>query len=211
MTDSPRMQGLRHRMVEALRQKGIYSDAVLDALEAIPRHLFMPPGLEHLAYEDQALPITCGQTISRPSTVALQSHCLNITPGMKVMEIGTGSGYQTAVLCHLGAKVYTIERQRGLFLRTQRLFAQMNIRPMRAILGDGYKGATWKDYAPFDRIIITCGAPEIPQPLIDQLKVGGHMVIPLDNEMTLYRQTDGEPQILRLGACHFVPMLKQTT
>ena len=87
----------------------------------------------------------------------------------------------------------------------------MNIRPMRAILGDGYKGATWKDYAPFDRIIITCGAPEIPKPLIDQLKVGGHMVIPLDNEMTLYRKTDGEPQILRLGACHFVPMLKQTT
>ena len=209
MIDSPLHQGMRKRMVEALRAKGLYSEEVLAAMAAVPRHLFMDNALDAMAYEDRALPIACDQTISQPSTVALQTHCLALQPGMKVMEIGTGSGYQTAVLCKMGAKVFTIERKRGLYERTQRLFQALNIHPQRAILGDGYRGATWNDYAPFDRIIITCGAKEIPQPLIDQLKVGGLMVIPLDDQLTLYRKTEGEPKIMTLGNCRFVPMLKE--
>lgn len=209
MTDTSKHQGMRRRMVEQLRARGIYSEAVLEAMGAVPRHLFMDPSLEAVAYEDRPLPIGCDQTISQPSTVALQSHCLAVEPGMKVMEIGTGSGYQTAVLCSLGARVFTIERQRGLYEQTRKLFQRLHIRPQQAILGDGYKGATWKDYAPFDRIIVTCGAPEIPQALVEQLKVGGLMVIPLHDEMTLYRKTTGEPKILTLGNCKFVPMLKK--
>lgn len=207
MIDTPKHQGLRRRMVNELRSKRIYDEKVMCAMEAVPRHLFMDSTLESMAYEDRALPIACDQTISQPSTVALQTHCLNIESGMKVMEIGTGSGYQTAVLCKMGARVFTIERQRGLYEKTQRLFRQLGIRPMQSILGDGYLGATWKDYAPFDRIIITCGASHIPQALVDQLKVGGLMVIPLGDEMTLYRKTEGEPKILTLGNCRFVPML----
>ena len=209
MIDTPKHQGMRNRLIASLREKGLYSEAVLEAMAEVPRHLFMDPSLEAVAYEDRPLPIGCDQTISQPSTVALQTHCLAVEPGMKVMEIGTGSGYQTAVLCKLGARVFTIERQRGLYEQTQRLFRRLHIRPQQAILGDGYLGATWKDYAPFDRIIITCGAPEIPQALVDQLKVGGLMVIPLNDEMTLYRKTEGEPKILTLGNCKFVPMLKR--
>ena len=211
MNDTPRHRGMRMQMVERLLQQADYSPAVMDAMLKVPRHLFMDPSFEAMAYdENKALDIACEQTISRPSTVALQTHCLHLEPGMKVMEIGTGSGYQTAILCAMGVKVFTIERQRELFERAQRLFRELHIRPQQAIFGDGYLGATWKDYAPFDRILVTCGATEIPPVWVEQLKVGGIMVIPLNDQMTLYRKTEGEPEVVTIGTCNFVPMLKNT-
>lgn len=197
-------------MCRALRAKGITDEAVLAAMEKVPRHWFLDPTLVDIAYDDQAIPILCDQTISQPSTVASQSQLLNVKPGIKVLEIGTGSGYQTAILCELGAKVFSIERQKGLFDKTKLLLRELHY-TAKCFLGDGYKGLTEVDYAPFDRIIITCGAPHIPQPLMDQLKPGGIMVIPVGDEqqemLRITKRPGDEPLVEHFGNCRFVPML----
>ena len=197
-------------MCRALRTKGITDEAVLAAMEKVPRHWFLDPTLVEIAYDDQAIPILCDQTISQPSTVASQSQLLCLKPGMKVLEIGTGSGYQTAILCELGAKVFSIERQKGLFDKTKLLLRELHY-TAKCFLGDGYKGLTEVDYAPFDRIIITCGAPYIPQPLRDHLKPDGIMVIPVGDEqqemLRITKRPGDEPLVEHFGNCRFVPML----
>ena len=199
-------------MVEAMKAKGIVDSAVLDAMLTVPRHWFLDSALDSLAYEDRALKIGCDQTISHPSTVAMQSQLLAVQPGMKVLEIGTGSGYQAAVLCKMGAKVFSVERQKGLFDRTRALLADLGYR-VRCFLGDGYQGLTEVNYGPYDRIIVTCGAPEIPAPLMAQLKTGGIMVIPLGEEeqemlrITKEGETSEDWKVERFGTYSFVPML----
>lgn len=211
MNDSFKQKGQRRLMCQQLRKKGISDERVLAAMEAIPRHWFMDSALEEMAYEDRALPILCDQTISQPSTVAMQSQLLCVEPRMKVLEIGTGSGYQTAVLCTLGAKVFSIERQKDLFTKTKKMLYDLHY-TARCFLGDGYKGLTEVNEAPFDRIIITCGAPFVPPELMKQLKVGGIMVIPVgEGQQEMLRITkkgEGEePEVEHLGSCAFVPML----
>ncbi len=200
-------------MVEALRAKGIDDTAVLRAMEEVPRHWFIDSALDTFAYEDRALKINCDQTISHPSTVAMQSQLLNVQPGMKVLEIGTGSGYQAAILSKMGAKVFSVERQKGLFDKTRALLTDLGFR-VRCFLGDGYQGLQEVNYGPYDRIIVTCGAREIPTALMQQLKEGGIMVIPLDDEngQEMLRITkEGEEsekwKVERFGAYSFVPML----
>jgi len=210
MQDSYKQQGQRLQMCRNLRAKGITDESVLSVMEKVPRHWFMDSALVEHAYDDQALPILCDQTISQPSTVAFQTQLLGVKPGMKVLEIGTGSGYQTSILCELGAKVFTIERQKGLFDKTKSLLWSLRY-TAKCFLGDGYKGLTEVDYAPFDRVIITCGAPYIPQPLMDQLKPDGIMVIPVGNEqqemLRVTKRQGDEPLIEHFGNCRFVPML----
>ena len=206
--DTFRHQGLRQQMVDRLRAGGITDEAVLSAMNEVPRHWFIDSALDGHAYDDRALKIGCDQTISHPSTVAMQSQLLALKPHMKVLEIGTGSGYQTAVLCRMGAKVFTIERQKGLFEQTRRLLAEQGYRA-QCFSGDGYRGLTGS----YDRIIVTCGAPEIPEALMAQLKVGGIMVIPLgDGEQEMLRITkeaEGKDQwkVEKFGTYSFVPML----
>ena len=210
--DTFKHKGLRQQMVDDLRRRGISDERVLKAMNDVPRHWFMDGALDASAYLDRAFPIGCEQTISHPSTVAMQSQLLALEPGMKVLEIGTGSGYQTAVLCKLGAKVFTVERQKGLFDKTRQLLADLHVRA-RCFLGDGYQGLAEADYGPYDRIIVTCGAPEIPEALMAQLKVGGIMVIPLgDGEQEMLRITkQGESReewkVEKYGTYSFVPML----
>ena len=177
MKESTKHQGLRRHLIETLKAKGIQSEAVLSVMLDVPRHFFMDPSLVGYAYEDNAYPISADQTISQPYTVAFQSELLDVSSANKVLEIGTGSGYQTAVLLGLSPQVYTIERQQVLFKQTQRLFLQLGYRPKKHIFGDGYKGLP--DAAPFDRIIVTAGAPEVPKPLLNQLAIGGKLVIPI--------------------------------
>lgn len=206
--DTYKHKGLRQQMVDKLRTNGISDEAVLQAMNEVPRHFFLDSALDSLAYEDQALKIGCEQTISHPSTVAMQSQLLSVKPSMKVLEIGTGSGYQTAILCRLGAKVFTIERQKGLYDQTSKLLRELGYRA-QCFLGDGYQGLTGS----YDRIIVTCGAPEIPEALMHQLKTGGIMVIPLgDGEQEMLRITkQGENReewrIEKFGTYSFVPML----
>ncbi len=210
--DSFKHKGLRRQMCEEMRRKGITDPLVLKAMEEVPRHWFIDPALDAHAYVDRALKIGCEQTISHPSTVAMQSQLLELKPGMKVLEIGTGSGYQTAILCRMGAKVFSVERQKGLFDQTKRLLGELGYRA-RCFLGDGYQGLTEVNYGPYDRVIVTCGAPEIPDPLMAQLKVGGIMVIPLgEEEQEMLRITkEGESReewkVEKFGTYSFVPML----
>lgn len=210
--DTFKHKGLREQLVAQLRNNGITDEVVLKAIGEVQRHWFLDSALDSLAYEDRALKIGCDQTISRPSTVAMQSQLLGIQPGMKVLEIGTGSGYQAAVLCKMGAKVFSVERQKGLFDQTRKLLAELGYR-VRCFLGDGYQGLTEVNYGPYDRIIVTCGAPEIPAPLMEQLKVGGIMVIPLgEEEQEMLRITkEGEKReewkVEKFGTYSFVPML----
>jgi protein-L-isoaspartate(D-aspartate) O-methyltransferase len=210
--DTFKHKGQRQQMVDTLRRNGIGDERVLKAMNEVPRHWFMDSLLDASAYIDQAFPIGCDQTISHPSTVAMQSQLLDVKPNMKVLEIGTGSGYQTAVLCNLGAKVYTVERQKGLFDKTRMLLKELRI-PARCYLGDGYQGLAEVDQGPFDRIIVTCGAPEIPAALMAQLKVGGIMVIPLGDEqhemlrITKNGETEEEWKVEKFGTYSFVPML----
>lgn len=212
MEDTFKHKRWRSEMVEQLREKGIGDQRVLDAMMEVPRHLFLETMLDYMAYEDRALPIKCGQTISQPSTVAFQSELLGAAPEMKVLEVGTGSGYQTAVLCAMGLKVFTIERQKELYDITKSRLAQLGYRP-KCFLGDGYKGLP--EYGPFDRILVTCGAPYVPSDLIAQLKVGGVMIIPVggDQQEMLRIEKKGEnPDLLvqqRFGDCKFVPMRKR--
>jgi protein-L-isoaspartate(D-aspartate) O-methyltransferase len=178
--DTYRHKGLRRKLVDIVRGKGITDEKVLDAIGNIPRHFFLDSAFDEVAYEDRAFPIGEGQTISQPYTVAYQSQLLELKPFMKVLEIGTGSAYQAMVLAELGAQVYTIERQRKLF-DTNKLFAFLKKYPtVKFFYGDGYEGLP--TYAPFDRVIITAAAPAIPPKLIDQLKTGGIMVIPVGEE-----------------------------
>ena len=210
MIDSAKHQGLRRQLVEKLKKKGIDDSRVLEAITNTPRHWFMDTGLESHAYEDKAYPIAAEQTISQPYTVAFQSQLLQLPSGAKVLEIGTGSGYQTAILIALGFQVYTIERQRELFKKTQRLFRRIDLRPKKQVFGDGYKGLI--EAAPFDGILVTAGAPEVPTALLTQLNVGGKLIIPVGREeqiMTqLIRKGDKEFDRVTFGSFKFVPLLE---
>jgi len=203
-------QGKRKKLVELLRQKGIKNEEVLSVIGKIPRHIYFDKVFHtKFAYDDVAFPIGAGQTISQPYTVAFQTDLLQVQKGMKVLEIGTGSGYQTAVLCELGAKVFTIERQRELYLKTKRILQELNYR-VDTFFGDGFKGK--EVFAPFDRIIVTCGAPYIPEDLLHQLKEGGRMVIPIGEGdiqvMTLIERIEGNRfKKTEYGEFSFVPML----
>ncbi|WP_127020790.1 protein-L-isoaspartate(D-aspartate) O-methyltransferase [Flagellimonas beolgyonensis] len=210
MKDTHKHRGMRNKLAEIVEAKGISDTKVLNAIRTIPRHLFLDSGFEDHAYQDKAFPIGADQTISQPYTVAFQTELLQVKPNDKILEIGTGSGYQTAVLLHLKAKVYTIERQQELFKKTKLFFAKMNYRPKKVIFGDGYKGLP--EEAPFDGIIVTAGAPEVPKALLSQLKVGGRLVIPVgvaEQVMTLYlRKSEKEFEKQELGAFRFVPLLE---
>ncbi|WP_372775438.1 protein-L-isoaspartate(D-aspartate) O-methyltransferase [Mangrovibacterium sp.] len=210
--DTLRHQGLRKRLVEGLRIKGIKDERVLKAISKVPRHLFMDSGFIQFAYKDQAFPIGAGQTISQPYTVAFQTCLLQLQQNDKVLEVGTGSGYQAAVLVEMGANVYTIERQRELFLKVQQQLPALGYFP-KFFYGDGYKGLP--TYGPFDKIIVTAGAPVIPEDLMQQLSIGGRMVIPLGptdrQTMTLVvRVGENEFKKETHGTFVFVPMLKGT-
>ncbi|HEU4496495.1 MAG TPA: protein-L-isoaspartate(D-aspartate) O-methyltransferase [Flavobacterium sp.] len=210
MKDTAKHQGLRNQLASLLEQKGITDKNVLEAIKIIPRHLFLNSSFEDYAYQDKAFPIGAGQTISQPYTVAFQSQLLEVRKDDKVLEIGTGSGYQTAVLCAMGAKVYSVERQNELFKATSLLLPKLGIRPKHLTFGDGYKGLP--NYAPFDSIIVTAGAPVIPKPLMAQLKVGGRLVIPLGEEhqiMTmLVRKSQIQFEKHEFGEFKFVPLLE---
>ena len=209
MKDTFLHKGLRKKLVDYLSNKGIHDNAVLKAIMNIPRHLFMDNAFVNFAYQDKAFPIGSDQTISQPYTVAFQTQLLEISAYDKVLEIGTGSGYQAAVLNQLDAHVYTIERQRELFLKTKAFLPSIGHECM-FVYGDGYKGLP--KFAPFDRIIITCGAPNIPDALIKQLKVGGRMVAPIGTGdiqvMHLIEKiSESETKITTHGEFSFVPML----
>jgi len=201
---------MRQQLVDVLVNKGIKDKAVLNAIGKIPRHLFMDSGFIDHAYVDKAFPIAADQTISQPYTVAFQSELLQIQPGHKVLEIGTGSGYQCAVLIELGAKVYSIERQQELFKKTSKFLPKIGYRVKKLIFGDGYKGL--EEEAPFDSIIVTAGAPFVPKPLLSQLKVGGRLVIPVGDDvqtMTLFiRKGPKAFEKHELGEFRFVPLLQ---
>lgn len=209
--DNYRHKGMRKSLVEELKSKGINDENVLNAINTVPRHVFLDSSFLDFAYQDKAFPIGSGQTISQPFTVAFQSSLLEIKKNMKVLEIGTGSGYQACVLAEMGAKVFSIERQRKLYTKTKAFLAEFPYR-IKMFLGDGNKGLP--TYGPFDRIIITAAAPEIPQALIDQLKVGGMMVIPLSENkncqtmLRLTKQEDGSMKREEHGDFRFVPMLE---
>lgn len=210
MKDTAKHQGLRNHLVNLLKEKGITDQGVLNAISQIPRHLFLDSSFEDFAYQDKAFPISAGQTISQPYTVAFQSQLLQVKKDDKVLEIGTGSGYQTAVLCKLGAKVYSVERQNELFKQTSVLLPKLGIRPKHLSFGDGYKGLPL--HAPFDSIIVTAGAPIIPPALMSQLKIGGRLVIPFGSEhqiMTmLIRKNEKQFEKHEFGEFRFVPLLE---
>jgi len=211
LKDTAKHQGLRNQLANVLKAKGIVDENVLYAIREIPRHLFIDSSFESHAYQDKAFPIAAEQTISQPYTVAFQSQTLAIKKGDKVLEIGTGSGYQTAVLLLLKAEVFTIERQRELFKKTSRFLPKLNYNPKKFIFGDGYKGLP--EQAPFDKIIVTAGAPYVPKPLLAQLKVGGMLLIPVGDKtqiMTQFiRKSATEFEKHELGDFAFVPMLEE--
>lgn len=208
--DSAKHQGLRNQLVDVLRQKGISQPQVLQAIARIPRHLFIDSSFEDFAYQDTAFPIGAGQTISQPYTVAFQSELLQVKKEDKILEIGTGSGYQTAVLVAMGARVYSVERQNELFKKTSYLLPRLGIRPKLMTFGDGYKGLP--NYAPFDSIIVTAGAPFIPQALMGQLKIGGRLIIPLGETVQimteLVRINETQFEKYEHGEFKFVPLLE---
>lgn len=207
--DTFRHKGLRKKLVEGIRQKGIRDERVLKAMEAVPRHLFFDSGFLEFAYEDKAFPIGAGQTISQPFTVAFQTELLKIKKGDKVLEIGTGSGYQASILYQMGAKVFSIERQRILYAKAKENLPKMGFL-VKTFFGDGYKGLP--AFAPFDRIIVTAGAPYIPEALPEQLKPGGILVIPVDEGdsqlmTSVEKLADGSLHVSYHGRFRFVPLL----
>ena len=202
-------QGMRRKLVEEIRQKGITDEKVLEAIGSIPRHLFMDSTFVQFAYVDKAFPIAAGQTISQPYTVAFQSQSLQIKKFERVLEVGTGSGYQAAVLCRMGASVYTIERQKTLYDFASNLLPTLGYRP-HFFYGDGYLGLP--TYGPFDKIIVTAGAALVPEPLKQQLKIGGILVIPVGNNKLqimkiITRNSETEYTEEDKGGFVFVPLL----
>lgn len=210
MEDNFKFKGRRRILALELKKKGIINDKILDSIKNIPRHLFIDPGLSEQAYLDKALPIENNQTISQPFTVAFQTQLLDLDEGSKVLEIGTGSGYQTSILNHLKLNIYTIERNHNLFRTTTKLFKKLKIFPKKFIYGDGYNGL--KDDSPFDGIIVTAASPTTPNKLLSQLKIGGKMVIPIGKEtqvMTrITRISESEFKKEKYGNFKFVPMLE---
>lgn len=203
-------KGLREKLVEEIRRKGIRDERVLEAIRKVPRHLFMDSSFIKFSYKDQAFPIGSGQTISQPYTVAFQTELLDVKPLHKVLEIGTGSGYQASVLIEMGARVFSVERQKDLYLKAKARLPRIGYNPS-LFYGDGYNGLP--AFQPFDRILITAAAPEIPSSLVQQLKTGGKMVLPLGKSgsqvMTLVEKTDEDNYTTHEhGWFVFVPMLK---
>jgi len=210
LEDSFRHQGMRKKLIETIRAKGIEDKNVLEAMNKVPRHYFLDKAFLNQAYDDHAFQIGAGQTISQPFTVAYQTSLLEIKKGDKVLEIGTGSGYQTCVLLELGAKVFTIERQKELFDKTKEFLPKIGYSP-KMFYGDGYKGLP--SFAPFDKVLVTCGAPFIPEDLISQLKTGGIMVIPVGagevQVMTsILKTSESGYEKHELKNFRFVPMLE---
>lgn len=211
MKDTHKHNGLRNQLVKIIAEKGITDKNVLTALGNVPRHLFLDSSFADFAYQDKAFPIGSDQTISQPYTVAFQTELLKVRENHQILEIGTGSGYQTAVLLEMGAKVYTIERQQELFKKTKLFLPKLGYKPKKVIFGDGYKGLP--EDAPFDGIIVTAGAPFVPKALLSQLKIGGRLVIPIGDAeqiMTLFiRTSEKDFEKHELGKFKFVPMLEK--
>jgi protein-L-isoaspartate(D-aspartate) O-methyltransferase len=210
--DNLRHQGMRKKLAAGLKIKGIRNEQVLEAIRAVPRHIFMESTFINFAYKDQAFPIGAGQTISQPYTVAFQTQLLQPENNDKVLEVGTGSGYQAAILIEMGAKVFTIERQKELFRKVQSFLPEIGYHPA-CFFGDGYKGLP--DFAPFDKILVTAGAPFIPEDLKQQLKIGGRLVIPVGNDsrqemFVIVRISENEYITEKHGNFVFVPLLKGT-
>ncbi len=210
MNDSYQHKGLRKKLVDQIKKKGIKDEKVLDAINSVPRHLFMDSSFVHFSYSDQAFPIGAGQTISQPYTVAFQTELLELKPLEKVLEVGTGSGYQAAVLVEMGVKVFTIERHRELFLRSQSILRSINYNP-EFFYGDGYQGIP--GYAPFDKILVTAGAPEVPEELLKQLKPGGILVVPVgmgnsQRMIKIVKESEDKYTRSEHGSFIFVPLLK---
>ena len=211
MNDSFKHKGLRKKLIQTIKSKGINNKNVLSAISKVPRHLFMDSGFIDHAYQDKPFPIGANQTISQPFTVAFQTELLEVNKGDKVLEVGTGSGYQAAVLCELGANVFSIERQGELYKKVVNFLPSINYYPKKIIYGDGYKGL--EEEAPFDSIIVTAGAPFVPKALLSQLKIGGRLVIPVGENiqvMTLYiRVSEKKFNMKEYGEFQFVPLLKE--
>ena len=210
MKDNYKFLGRRKDLVSKIKSKGITDKNVLESFLITPRHYFVDPGLEEHAYIDKALPIIEDQTISQPFTVAFQTQLLCLEKKQKILEVGTGSGYQAAILYNIGVDLYTIERNHKLFRKTSELFDKLKIKPKRFKYGDGYRGLP--DDSPFDGIIVTAGAPEIPSELLKQLKIGGRLVIPVGGKsQIMYRitkQSDKKYKKEKFGNFRFVPLLK---
>ncbi|TWP26176.1 protein-L-isoaspartate(D-aspartate) O-methyltransferase [Apibacter muscae] len=208
--DTLKHKGKRNKLIQLLRSKGIGDEMVLEAMNQVPRHLFIDSIFEDLAYEDKAFPILSGQTISHPYTVAFQTQLLHVQRGEKILEIGTGSGYQTAVLVALGAQVFTIERQKELFEFSKKILKKIHFPPKYQTFGDGYQGISC--FAPFDKIIVTAGAPNVPKMLLQQLAIGGIMVIPIGDEAqkmyTILKLDINTFETMEFGDYQFVPMLE---
>lgn len=214
MIDSHRHKGLRKKMIAIIESKGIRDEKVLGAIGRVPRHVFLDKAFVEIAYEDRAFPIGEGQTISHPYTVAYQTQLLDIQQGDKILEIGTGSGYQAAVLAEMGAMVYSIERVKALYDRTKPILKGLGYNKIRCFYGDGFVGIP--DLAPFDKIIITAAAPEIPETILKQLKVDGLLIIPYgegqkQQMLKIKRTSEYEFEQETLDSFSFVPMLRGKT
>jgi protein-L-isoaspartate(D-aspartate) O-methyltransferase len=212
--DTYRHKGMRKRLVAVIREKGITDEKVLNAIQQIPRHFFIDSAFDDIAYDDRAFPIAEGQTISQPYTVAYQTQLLELKPHDKVLEVGTGSAYQACVLAELGAQVYTIERQKNIFESNKTFSHPKQYNNIRFFYGDGYEGLP--TYAPFDRIIVTAAAPVVPQKLLEQLKPGGKMVIPVgegpvQQMVRIQKMEDGSLLEQTFDNFSFVPMLQGKT
>lgn len=210
--DSFKHKGMRRQLISELRAKGINDEKILEAFEAVPRHFFLDLAFINQAYSDTAFQIGAGQTISQPYTVAFQTQLLDVKRGDKILEIGTGSAFQTCILCQLGAKVFSIERQRELHIKAKHILRHFNFNP-RLFFGDGFKGQV--SFAPYDKILITCGAPYVPEDLLKQLKPGGVMVIPVGSQekqemVRITRKDEKQYTEESFGTFMFVPMLKDT-
>ncbi len=211
--DTYKHKGMRRQLVDELRSKGIQDERILEAFNAIPRHFFLDLAFTEQAYSNMPFQIGAGQTISHPYTVAFQTQLLGVKKGDKILEIGTGSGFQTCILCELGAKVYSIERQKELYMKVKNIIHHFNFNP-RLSYGDGYKGLP--TFAPFDHILVTCGAPFIPPALVEQLKIGGKLIIPLgegniQKMVVLTRTSEDSEDVVDYGDFSFVPMLENTS
>ncbi len=211
MQDSFKYKGMRKKLIQELREKGIKDESILEAFDAVPRHFFLDSAFAEQAYSNMPFQIGSGQTISHPFTVAFQTELLALKKGEKVLEIGTGSGYQTCILAQLGMKVFSIERHKALHLKAKNIIQQLKFN-VRLSFGDGFKGLP--TYAPFDKIIITCGAPFVPVELVKQLKIGGIMIIPVgegekQQMLKIIKTAENETTTEEFGVFSFVPMLER--